>query len=214
MLDPEDPQRHLGSRRRHGLDALIGTGRRQEGLQLEHVLREVFGGFRRAAQGAQRELVGARRAAEPEVDAAGKQPRQRAELLGDDVGRMVGQHDAAGADADGLRAGGDMRDDDRGRGAGDARHVVMLGHPDAAIAPVLGMGGEIAGVVERAARIGLFGDADEIEDRQCSHKNSRTKPLEMTPPEDAGPRACLSETAGFVQFLPPIWILSPRGSIC
>ena len=59
---------------------------------------------------AQRELVGARGAAEPEVDAAGKQPRQRAELFGDDERRVVRQHDAAGADPDGLCAGRDMAD--------------------------------------------------------------------------------------------------------
>jgi hypothetical protein len=35
----------------------------------------------------------------------------------------------------------------------------------------------IAGIVERAARIGVFGDADEIEDRQSRHSNSRTKPF-------------------------------------
>ena len=65
-------------------------------------------------------------------------------------------------------------------------HVVMLRHPDAAIAPGLGMNRDIAGVVERAARIGVFGDADEIEDGQCRHGNSRTKPFEMTPPETPG----------------------------
>jgi hypothetical protein len=54
---------------------------------------------------------------------------------------MVGQHDPAGADANPLRAGGDMRDRKRGRRAGDAGHVVMLGKPEAAISPTLGMGG-------------------------------------------------------------------------
>ncbi|BCM17666.1 LLM class flavin-dependent oxidoreductase [Mesorhizobium sp. J8] len=46
--------------------------------------------------------VGARRAAESKVDAAGKERRQRAELLADHQRRMVGQHDAACADADRL----------------------------------------------------------------------------------------------------------------
>jgi hypothetical protein len=40
----------------------------------------------------------------------------------------------------------------------------MLRHPDAAIAPVLGVDCEIPGIVERAARIGIFGDADKLED--------------------------------------------------
>ena len=72
-----------------------------------------------------------------------------------------------------------MTDHDRCRGAGDARHVVMLRHPDAAIAPGLGMDRDIAGVVERAARIGVFGDADEIENGQCRHETFRTKQCEQ-----------------------------------
>jgi hypothetical protein len=40
----------------------------------------------------------------------------------------------------------------------------MLRHPDAAIAPVLGVDCEIPGIVERAARIGIFSDADELEE--------------------------------------------------
>ena len=49
-------------------------------------------------------LVGARRAADAEVDAAGEERLQGAELLGDHQRRVVGQHDAARADADGGRA--------------------------------------------------------------------------------------------------------------
>ena len=128
-------------------------------------------GVRRKARSVSWSVPG--RAAQPEVDAARKQPRQRPELFGDDVRRMVGQHDAAGADPDGLCPRGDMAKHDRRRGAGDARHVVMLRHPDAAIAPVLGMDREIAGIVERAARIGIFGDADKIEDGKCRHGCSR-----------------------------------------
>jgi hypothetical protein len=64
-----------------------------------------------------------------------------------------------------------MANYDRCRSTRDARHVVVLRHPDAAIAPSLGMNRNIAGVVERAARIGVFGDADEIENRQCRHEN-------------------------------------------
>ena len=77
---------------------------------------------------------------------------------------MVGKHNAARADADGFCSRGDMTNHNRRRGARDARHVVMLCHPNAAIAPGLGMDREITGVVERATRIGGFGDADEIED--------------------------------------------------
>ena len=107
-------------------------------------------GLRRSAQGVQRELIGARRAAKAKIDAAGKEPRQRSELLGDDVGRVVREHDASRPDPNGLGAFGDMTEHDRCRGAGDAGHIVMLRHPDALIAPFLGVSGEVAGVVERA----------------------------------------------------------------
>jgi hypothetical protein len=35
----------------------------------------------------------------------------------------------------------------------------MLGHPEAAIAPALGMGGEVARIVDGAARVGVLRDA-------------------------------------------------------
>jgi transposase len=53
-----------------------------------------------------------------------------------------------------------------------SRHVVMLRHPGAAIAPSLGKGREITGIVERAARIGVLNNSDEIEDRRCRHECS------------------------------------------
>ena len=58
----ENPERHLRSRRRHGLDALVRTGRRQEGLQFQNVLREVVGrlGERRKARSVSWSVPGAR----------------------------------------------------------------------------------------------------------------------------------------------------------
>jgi hypothetical protein len=41
----------------------------------------------------------------------------------------------------------------------------MLRYPNAAIPPGLGMDRDVTGVVERAARVGVFSDGDEIEDR-------------------------------------------------
>ena len=58
---------------------------------------------------------------------------------------MVRQHDAAGTDADRLGAFGHVADNDGGRRAGDTDHVVVLRQPVAAIAPGLGMLGEVAG---------------------------------------------------------------------
>ena len=58
-----------------------------------------------------------------------------------------------------------MGQHDQRRGAGDARHIVMLRHPDATIAPLLRMGREIARVVERASGVRVLGDADKFEYR-------------------------------------------------
>ena len=138
-------------------------------LQLQDIVGEVLGRLGRAAQRLKREPIRARRPPEPEVDAARKQARQRAELLGDHQGRMVRQHDAAGPDPDGFRSGRDMGDDNGCRGAGDARHIVMFGDPEPPIVPPLGVGGEIAGIVERTACIRAFGDTDKVEYRQRRH---------------------------------------------
>ena len=76
---------------------------------------------------------------------------------------MVRKHDAAGPDPDGRRPLGEMGEHNRRRGAGDARHIVMLGDPDAPIAPLLGVGGEVAGIAERAAGVSLLRDANKLE---------------------------------------------------
>ena len=169
MARSENPQRHFRSRRRHGLDALAGARGRQEGLQLQNVLREVLGRLRRTAQRAQRELIGAWRPAKPEIDAAGKKPRQGSELLGDDIGRVVRQHDAPRPDPNCLRPLGEMSEHDGCRGAGDARHVVVLRHPDAPVAQCFRVGGEVASIVEGAARVRFLRDANQLEDGERRH---------------------------------------------
>ena len=55
---------------------------------------------------------------------------------------------------------------DRGGCAGDADHVVVLGHPEAMIAVPFGMPGEIASVQQRIARRGPFDDRGEIKHGQ------------------------------------------------
>ena len=91
---------------------------------------------------------------------------ERAELLGDHQRRVVRQHDAAGADADRARAAGDVPDHHRGRRAGDAGHVVVLGEPEAPVAPALGVLREVERVAERLGRRPALDDRREIEDRK------------------------------------------------
>ena len=78
----EDPQRHVGIRSGYGFDALARAQRTEEGLQLEHVLRERVGRVALAAQRAQGQRIGAGRAAEAEVDAARVHGLEHGELLG------------------------------------------------------------------------------------------------------------------------------------
>jgi hypothetical protein len=116
----QDPGRHPQAAARNRLHRLPGLYRLEVVQQLAHVLRELVGAVEVAAQGARGRLVGAGRTAQAEVDAVRIQRGQRAELLGHLQRRMVGQHDAAGTDADAPGAAGDVADQ-HGRGrAGDA----------------------------------------------------------------------------------------------
>ena len=69
---------------------------------------------------------------------------ERAELLGDGERGMVGEHDAAGAEADGVGVGADMGDEHAGGRGGDRGHVVVLGVPDTSISPVARRAGRAA----------------------------------------------------------------------
>ena len=120
------------------------------GEQLGELLREVVGRDVAAVAlervGGQR--VGARRAAEREVDAAGEQAGQQAEALGDLERRVVREHHAAAADADPLggrrhRAGQHLR-----RRAGE-REAVVLGEPVAVVAEPVGEPREVERVLQR-----------------------------------------------------------------
>ena len=114
-------------------------------------------------------LIRAGCASQAEVDPSGIEGGQGAKLFGDDQGCVVGEHDAAGADADGFRSAGDVADDDGGGGAGDAGHVVVLGEPEAAVVEALGVAGEVEGAVEGVGGSGTLGDGGEIEDGERDH---------------------------------------------
>ena len=81
----------------------LGTQRHRGPALLRGGLGErlLAGAVEVPAQRAHGQSVGARGAAEAEVDAIGVQRGQGAELLGDNQRRMVGQHHAARADTDG-----------------------------------------------------------------------------------------------------------------
>ena len=133
-------------------------------LQLNHILREGFRAIRfSAAQGARRQLIRSRRAPQPEIDSSGKKRFKRAELLGNHKRGMVGQHDPARTDANLGRARSDMADDDRGSGAGDARHVVVFRQPETVIAQLLRMPREITRSLKRISYRAALHDGRKIE---------------------------------------------------
>ena len=168
----EDPDRHLRALARNGHDPLTRRGRREIRHQLEHVLGEMVSrrGSRRSARSVSWSVPG--RAADAEVDAAREERRQRAELLGDHVGRVVRQHDPARADADGGRAGGDVRHHQRRRGRGHRHHVVVLGHPDPAVAERFHAAAELTRFVERRPWRATLPDTSKLENRQRNHGTS------------------------------------------
>ena len=65
-----------------------------------------------------------------------------------------------------------MRQRHRRRGAGDAGHVVVFGHPVAVKAQRLGVGGEIRRIQQRLPGRTAFGDGGEIKNGKMHHGRS------------------------------------------
>jgi hypothetical protein len=157
-------RRHVAASRRRGDPRRAVTAGEQLD-QAHELLRELFGvqPLHRAAQRQRGDLVGARRAADAQVDPARVQRLQRAELLGHHQRRVVGQHHAARADPDRRGRRGQVGDQ-HGRGrAGDGRHVVMLGHPEPPVSEFLGTFSQLSSVAQRIARRRPGGDGGQVQ---------------------------------------------------
>ncbi|MNC12926.1 hypothetical protein D3C75_606540 [compost metagenome] len=160
---PQQPDRQmqpLTGHRLHGADLVTEVAH-----QFAHVRRKVI--HLAAALAAQRlhgALIRARRATETEIDAIRVERGQGAKLLGDNQRGVVRQHDAAGPQPQCAGGTGQMADQDRGGGAGDPRHVVVLRQPVAVVAPALGMPGQILRMTKRLGRLASFGDGHQIQD--------------------------------------------------
>ena len=66
-----------------------------------------------------------------------------AELFGDDQRGVVGQHDAARTDLYAGRAGRDMGERHGRRRTGNARQIVVLGHPETPVAERLDLARQV-----------------------------------------------------------------------
>ncbi len=76
---------------------------------------------------------------------------------------MIGQHDAASANTNRLGAAGNVANDDRRGGACDTAHVVVLGKPEALVAPRLGVLRQVKGVVQGLRRCAALRNGRQIE---------------------------------------------------
>ncbi len=134
---------------------LLGEPVARKGEKLAEALRKVLRleSVSRAAQGGGGHGVGARGAPDAEVDAPRVQGLQNPEGLGDLQRGVVGEHDPAGAHPDPLRHARELSDQDLGRGAGDAREVVVLGQPVALVAELVGEPGKLEGVAKRMGAV-------------------------------------------------------------
>ena len=80
-------------------------------------------------------------------------------------GAWLGSMMPAGADADRRGAGADIGKADRGGGAGDAGHGMMLGHPETPVAELFGVAREIEGVAQRLSGVAALDDRSEGRER-------------------------------------------------
>ena len=123
--------------------------------------------------------IRARRAPDAEIDAPGVECCEGAELLRNDERRMIRQHDATSADADARGAFRHEPERDGRRRAGDAREVVVFGHPEALVAPALGVLCEISRTPERLARVAAARDRRQVEDRERNHPRAMRRGLTL-----------------------------------
>jgi len=160
----EQPDRHLAAHPGHGNHALAGLARTEQRLQLLDLGGKVVGTAQAVAPQRLRSVgVGPRRAAQAQVDAPGIERLEGAELFGHHQRRMVRQHHPAGPDANARSAARQVADQ-HGRGrAGDAVHVVMLGHPEAREIQCFDMPGQRQRIAQRLCRAAVIANGRKVE---------------------------------------------------
>jgi hypothetical protein len=144
----------------------------EEGAELGELLREVVGdgAFAVAAKGEGFKLAAARSAADAEINAVGKHRVEGAKDFGDLERGVVREHDAARPDADTGGFGCGAGDEDLGRGAGEEVHRMVLGVPEAGVAELVDVAGEIERVGQGLRGRGTGGDGGLVENREAKRK--------------------------------------------
>ena len=170
--EPDRRQRDIGRHRVHVAERM--AFRKSAALEQQQFLEafEEVVALARILPGAQRigrDRIGARRAAEAEIDAAGKQRLQHLETLGDHQRRVVRQHHAARADAQMRRRRRDLADHDLRRGAGDVRKIMVFGDPVTLVAKPVGKPRQIERIAQRRRARRSRGHGRQIEDGKRDH---------------------------------------------
>ena len=183
----EDPERRRGGAGRHRAHPGEGMAGRQLVMEKADEIGELLGELlqpqrpRPLSQRPRGALVAAGRAADAEVDAAGEQRLQHAEVLGHLEGAVVAEHDAARAHADARGPRRDLADEDLGSGAGQPAATVMLGQPVPVIAETIGALGELQRLLDGLGRGPAAPDGRLVE-----HPEDHVA-FSLHPPPSSGP---------------------------
>ena len=138
----EQPHFRRRGGRWRGLQCAERLGQRRlagdERHEVLHLRRIVFDAERIAVgEGRGGQAVASRSAANAQIDAPRIEHFEQAEVLGHLVGRIVGEHHAAGTDPDAFGLRRQARDEDLRRRAGEGVGSVVLRHPVAVVAEFL-----------------------------------------------------------------------------
>src|ERR1700723_3218707 len=80
---------------------------------------------------------------------------------------MIRQHNATRTDTKRRRLRGNVANQNRRRGTGDSRHVVMLGDPETRESPPFRVLGQVQRIVKRFRDGASYSNGGKIEDREA-----------------------------------------------
>src|SRR5205823_14131975 len=156
---PKDPNRYVQPRAGNGLYRLSGLSRLEIAHQLNDLARKAFLiPEERAPDGTGSDLIRSRRPSKSQINAPRVKRGEGAELLGDQEGGMVWQHNAASTYPNAGGSGGNVRERHRSRRTRYAWQIVVLGHPVPPVSESLDMACEVERVAQRLTSIAALGD--------------------------------------------------------
>ena len=149
------------------------------------------------AQGAGGGRIGARGAAQAEIDPPRVEGLEGGELFGDDQRGVIGQHHPTGPDPQGGGGVGQVPDEDGRCRAGHRRHAVVLRHPQTVVAEPLDHRGQPGGVGQGVGGGEAVGHGGQVEDGERHHVPYNTGPGRLLPRRDR------AQSPGLDCMMPP-----------